>query len=364
MIAFDVVPESGPTEGELTPVDPSRHRIALIGCGAISALHLAAYRDAGFVVSLLCDRSLAKARSRRDELFPGAGITTSVQDVLGDPDIDIVDVATHVHGRPPLVRQLLLAGKNVLSQKPFVQDLDEGEMLIELAGREGKLLAVNHNGRWAPHFAVALACVARGDIGTVTSADFDVYWSHDLVVQDEPKFAGMFDVLVYDFGIHWFDVVAQLFPKTEPATVWASAGMRPGQCISAPTQLDVVVEYPAARASIRFRASSRRAESGSFRIEGTDGVIRHSGASLGGGDVRIDTETGSAVVRPSGDWWTNGMTGTMAELMAAVEHHRLPRHAATTSLPGLALCFAAMQSIRSGHVVAAGSARTVPADDR
>jgi predicted dehydrogenase len=41
----------------------------------------------------------------------------------------------------------------VLSQKPFVLDMDTGERLANLADAQGLRLAVNQNGRWAPRFA-------------------------------------------------------------------------------------------------------------------------------------------------------------------------------------------------------------------
>ena len=369
MIDFDVVVEAVPdgagtleVPDYLPPaVDAARHPIALVGCGGISGLHLSAYRAAGFTVTALCDRTPEKARARRDEFFPGALATDSLDRLLADPNIDIIDVATHVNGRAEIISRALRAGKNVLSQKPFVRDLDEGAALVRLSAETGRLLAVNHNGRWAPHFAVALAAVARGDIGEVTSADFDVYWPHDRVVESEPAFATMFDLLVYDFGIHWFDVVAQLTTLSgDPASVFANAAIRRGQRIAAPTDLDVLMVYPTARAGIRFRGSAPRAESGSYRIEGTHGVIRHSGTSLGGESVLIDGAAGSVAVNLAGDWWSNGMTGTMAELMTAIDEQRQPRNSAQSSLPGLALCFAAMQSIRTQQPVDAGAVRRAP----
>jgi hypothetical protein len=53
----------------------------------------------------------------------------------------------------------------------------------------------------------------------------------------------------------------------------------------------------------------------------------------------------------SGNWWENGMHGTMGELLAAIESGRRPSNDARTSLPGLSLCFAAIASARSGSPV-------------
>ena len=52
------------------------------------------------------------------------------------------------------------AGKHILSQKPFVVDLDVGEELVAQAEARGVKLAVNQNGRWAPHFSYMRQAVA------------------------------------------------------------------------------------------------------------------------------------------------------------------------------------------------------------
>lgn len=330
-------------------IESGSHRIALVGCGWISEAQLRAYRVAGFPVTMLCDRTLSKAQGRRDEFFPNAKATTSFDEVLRDPSIDIVDIATHLDGRPALVEQALRAGKHVLSQKPFARELAEGRSLIDTSHAVDRILAVNHNGRWAPHFSAALTSVERGDIGEVTSADFQVYWPHDLEFENDPKVSSMPDLILYDFGIHWFDLIAQLLAGAgEPLRVFASLGTRPDQAIAVPTQAEVIIEYERARATIVLRASSRFSERGSYRIDGTKGVIEHHGSSLGGSSVRFDTNAGSLDLTLDGDWWSRGMTGTMAELIHAIDNGELPRNSASSSLAGLALCFAALWSAQSG----------------
>lgn len=323
------------------------HGIGLIGCGFISEAQLAAYQAAGFDVVVLCDRTLAKAEARRDAYAPKARVTIDVEDVLSDPAVDIVDIATHVPGRPELIRRALQAGKHVLSQKPFVSSIADGERLVEEARTAGRTLAVNHNGRWAPHFAAALALVADGAVGDPTSADFTVYWPHDQIFEHDPHFSTMEDLVLYDFGIHWFDIVAQLMGNAGDAErVYASVGHRRGAKVPVPTDADVVIEYAAARATLSFRASAPLAEKGTYRIEGTEGTIHHEGHSLGGDHVTLTREDGSSTLDLEGDWWSNGMRGTMAELMDALETGRSPQNAAETSLPGLQLCFAALHSAR------------------
>jgi len=100
-----------------------------------------------------------------------------------------------------------------------------------------------------------------------------------------------------------------------------------------------------------LRGAAHRLEEGRYRVDGTKGVITHDGLSLGGETVRLVTDDSDQVTPLLGDWWDNGMHGAMAEVLTAVDEQRPPSNAARSALPGLALCFAALESARTGHPV-------------
>lgn len=337
--------------------------IGLLGCGWVAGMQLAAYRDAGYRVTALADRTPDRARALRDAYAPDARVYADLDALLSDDAVGIVDVATHVDGRAALIETALRSGRHVLTQKPFVEDLAEGERLDGLARELGQVLAVNHNGRWAPHFAALLAAASRGDLGNVTSADFSVHWPHESVVKDKPAFAGMVDLVLYDFGIHWFDLIGTLIGDSATA-VYAQVGRRPGQRIAAPLQAQVLIEFPAAQVSLVLRAGETRLEEGRYRVDGTKGTFVHSGASLGGERVTSVSGDGpDADVQHTAvgaDWFGPGMAGTMGELLAAVAQGRPPSNSAASSMRGLALCFAALESARSGLPVVPGTVRVRP----
>ncbi|MBA3441058.1 MAG: Gfo/Idh/MocA family oxidoreductase, partial [Pyrinomonadaceae bacterium] len=137
------------------PRDPRTYRpaIGLIGCGGISVQHLNAYKTAGYRVVALCSRTENKARERQQQFYPEASIYTDYRELLSRDDIEVVDIATHPAERVAIMEDALRARKHVLSQKPFVLDLDTGERLADLAEAQRVKLAVNQNARWAPHFS-------------------------------------------------------------------------------------------------------------------------------------------------------------------------------------------------------------------
>lgn len=324
--------------------------VGLVGCGWVAGQHLRSYREAGVNVVALCDSHIERAKAYRDEFYPDAVVYRDEQALLMHPGLQVVDIATHVAVRPQLVRQALRAGKHVLSQKPFVEDLNEGMQLARQARDAGVILAVNQNGRWTPHFGALLACVGAGLIGDVVSADFFVAWPHDLFVEDKPAFAAMDDLVLYDFGAHWFDLIGTLVPEG-PTEVRAVTASRKGQSVPVPMQAHALITAPDFIASVGFRAAERYAETGTFRVSGTEGVITHQGLSLGGDSVAVHTREGRATIQVSDDWFGHGMIGAMRELLIAIESGQVPFNSPTSSLTGLSLCFAATESAATGKAV-------------
>lgn len=330
--------------------------IGLVGCGWIGGLQLQAYRKMGLNVVALFDRHPERMLAHAETNYPDAARYDSIEEFLAHPGLSVVDVTTHVDSRPEIILQCIAAGKNVLSQKPFVESVEVGERMVTAARDAGVLLASNQNGRWAPHLGAMLSLVKAGLIGTVESADFQVYWPHDEVVEDKPLFAEMQDLILFDFGAHWFDILGQLAPDVE-LEVRAKTGRSMGQVIEAPTQASALVTGEGFMGSVLYRASERFAEIGGYRVSGTHGVITQLGLSLGGDSVTLHTADGVATIQTSDDWFTHGLAGTMRELLAALTEPRLPSHNGLTALRGLELCFAALEAARTGHPIVAGNSR-------
>ena len=149
---------------------------------------------------------------RRDEFYPGARVCASVDELLAMPEIDVVDIATHPEVRSALIEAAIAAGKHVLSQKPFVQDLAEGKRLVDLARAANVKLAVNQNGRWAPYFSYMRQAVRAGLIGQVSSVNISLNWDHTWTAGT--PFEEVKHLMLYDFGIHWFDAACSFFESS------------------------------------------------------------------------------------------------------------------------------------------------------
>ena len=337
------------------PREPSPG-IALIGAGGISSAHLEAYREARFDVRVICDRSIGKAEVRRDEFFPSAEASDDAAAVLGRTDIAVVDITTHPDERVALIEAALQAGKHVLSQKPFVLDLGVGARLCDLADARGLKLAVNQNGRWAPHLAYMREAVRRRLIGDLVSCHIGIHWDHRWV--KGTPFEAIPDLILYDFGIHWFDFLVSLI-GARATSVFAMRSAAVGQTAAPPLLAGALVRFDGGQASLMFDGATAFGPQDGTYIAGTKGSLASIGPNLGEQRVTLTTEAGAAAPDLVGEWFNDGFRGTMGELLSAIEDGREPLNGARANLDSLALTFAAIASAHRGVPVVPGTVRTL-----
>ncbi|MGD0384125.1 MAG: Gfo/Idh/MocA family oxidoreductase [Thermoguttaceae bacterium] len=342
------------------PRDPKNYRpaIGLIGCGGITKEHLTAYRAAGYRVAALCDAVLSRAAGRKAEFFPKAEIYRDYRDLLKRGDIEVVDIATHPPERAAIIEHALTAGKHVLSQKPFVTDLDVGEYLADLAERRGLRLAVNQNGRWAPHFSYIIEAVQAGLLGQIAGAHLSVHWDHGWV--KGTRFENVKHLILYDFAVHWFDIITCLMGRRRAKLVYASAARSPTQEVRPPLLAQAAIEYDSAQASLVFDGDTRFGKEDRTFIAGTEGTMLSIGPDSRHQKLTLHTAAGQALPALEGCWFPDGFHGAMGELLRAIEENREPSNGARNNLRGLELCFAAVASAENRRPVVPGTVRKLP----
>lgn len=359
MIHMVTSPRSAGPSFNCQPPHPKRYNpcIGLIGCGGISEQHLRAYQKAGYRVIALCDINLPSAEQRRDEFFPQAEVMTDYRRLLDNKEIEVVDITTHPEDRVALIGDSLDAGKHVLSQKPFVLDLEVGERLVDLARRRKVLLAVNQNGRWAPHFMYLRQAAHAGLLGALSSADFLVSWDHNWTAGT--PFDRIRHLILYDFAIHWFDIALTFFGKEQPEKVSASMRVARGQRSRPALLAHALVDFRHAQATFSFNGNTLLDTHDQTRLVGDQGVAFSQGPSLQKQQVSLATSDGTVCPRLKGAWFPDGFAGAMGELLCAIEEGREPSHSAKDNLRSLAVCFAAIASAEEGMPRIPGQVRSI-----
>lgn len=94
-------------------------------------------------VVAVCDKN-PNALKRVSRNYPSIRTTSDINEIVRSPDIDIVTVITPVSTHYELAKTALENGKHVFVEKPFTATAAEAEELIELAGRKGLKLMVDH----------------------------------------------------------------------------------------------------------------------------------------------------------------------------------------------------------------------------
>ncbi|MDR0362832.1 MAG: Gfo/Idh/MocA family oxidoreductase [Planctomycetota bacterium] len=326
-------------------------RIGFIGCDDEAYQILTAYMRADYDVVAISDPNLATAKTIRDTFYPGAKVYADYRDLLADSSVNIVDVSNSMMGRLPLLENCLRAGKHVLSQKYFVDDLDKGEALVRIAKEYGVKFAVNQDARWVPAYRYARNLIHDGYIGKITSVNFLAIWNHNYVKGtplEEQKYC------LPLFGQSWFDLLNMLMDHKPAQKVFASLTESPDQVVKPPLLMHSLVQYEHAQSSISLQGDSADFGMDAVVILGDEGVILSDGAERGEQDLWFVSRKKVCKPHLEGDWLPGGFHGSMAEFIKAIEDGVEPENSAENVLGSLALCFAAIASSEMGRTYSPG----------
>jgi predicted dehydrogenase len=230
------------------------------------------------------------------------------------------------------------------------------ERLADLADARGLRLAVNHNGRWAPHFAWMREAAQSGLLGEVETVHCAVHFDHNWTATT--PFNDIDDRILYDFGIHWFDFLASIFGQRLTRAHATRARTR-SQSATPPLFAQTLIEVEGGQASLVFGGGLRYGANDTTYVGGSAGSIISSGSTLNDQTLRLITADGEVEPPLEGSWFASGFLGTMGELLCAIDEGREPTNGARGNLKSLALCFAAMRATRTGAAVEIGSVRSL-----
>jgi len=114
----------------------------------------------------ICDAS-DDARARWSREFPSARSAADLDEVLSDPSVDAVAIATHVPTHAELAERVLDAGKHCFVEKPLAHSVAEAERVMEAAERAERVLMVGHLLEYHPGVEKLKELVASGELGEI-----------------------------------------------------------------------------------------------------------------------------------------------------------------------------------------------------
>lgn len=186
-------------------------KAGVIGTGFIGPAHVEALRRLGYVeVVAVAERDQATADAKAEELsIPKA--YGDYHDLIADPDVQVVHNCTPNNLHFPVNRDILAAGKHVVSEKPLAMDSTESRELVRLAKEADVISAINFNYRYNPIVQHARQMCLKGDVGRVLAVQgnylqdwliHDTDWNWRII----PEVSGASRAFA-DIGSHLCDII-------------------------------------------------------------------------------------------------------------------------------------------------------------
>lgn len=218
----------------------------------------------GFEMVKIVERTYKGSKER----FPYVHVVRSVEELLNDPELELIVVNTPDITHFEYCKAALKAEKHVVVEKPFTMSSKEAEELIDLAKRQKKVLSVFQNRRWDGDYLTVKKVVREKILGRLTSFEshFDRYRNYiQPNTWKEEHTAGA--EIVYNLGSHMIDQVYDLFGM--PRSVSADFGIqRTGG--KADDFYNIVLRYDHLHASLKSSYLVRE-EGPRYILHGTNG---------------------------------------------------------------------------------------------
>ena len=141
-------------------------RIGIIGAGHYGEAHARAIAQLDDAVVTAASRTNALALAGFTARFGGIGYT-DYADLLNDPNVDVVVIATPHHLHTHIALAAVRAGKHILLEKPMAPTLAECHQIVNVAQEAGVSLMLGHVNHFAPAYQTAKTILESGEMGEV-----------------------------------------------------------------------------------------------------------------------------------------------------------------------------------------------------
>ena len=253
-----------------------RLRVGIVGAG-IGAEHFQAYLALTdrFEVRYMCDLDDARA-AQAVSGRKAVTITRNLDQILADPEIDLVDICLPPHLHLSACSAALQAGKDVICEKPLVASLAEADQLADMMQQTGRKVFPVFQYRYGAGAAKLQKLMAVGLAGTPLVGSLETHWHRDeayYAVDWRGSWAGERGGAILGHAIHIHDWLSFAFGEIDSVFAYLatrvneievedcaslSIRMRSGALITSSVTLGAATDT----SRLRFCFSGLTAESG------------------------------------------------------------------------------------------------------
>ncbi|MBM3861932.1 MAG: Gfo/Idh/MocA family oxidoreductase [Verrucomicrobia bacterium] len=334
--------------------------VAIVGVGFMGATHIKAYRQVpGARIAAICDAVRLPVDGDLSNIAGNIGsaeplkldmsqtkATKNLDDLLNDPEIDLIDLCVPTHVHPKLATAALNAGKHVICEKPLARTSAIAYDIAKAAEAAKGFFMVAHCIRFWPEYAWLKQAIAANTYGKVLAARFrrvcePPLWTKDYM--DGAKSGGA----LLELHIHDVDFVQYCFgrPKAVFATGFTKLSGAPDHIVA---QFTV-----ASGAAVSVEGGWAMTGGFGFNMEYTvqfENATADYTLARGSEPLRLFEKGQPArAIKPSGG---DGYIGELSHMVESIRAGKAPTVVtARDGASAVEICEAEEKSMRTGQVV-------------
>lgn len=182
----------------------TKHAVVIVGYGGMGSYHAKLIKD-NQSIEVTGTYDLLEER-RKVSIQDGYPAYESYEEVLGDPEVDVVLIATPNDVHKDLAIQAFKAGKHVICEKPVTLSVNDFKEMLSAADEAGRVLMVHQNRRWDEDFLIIKQMYNEKTIGELFRIESRVHGANGIPGdwRHLEEFGGG---MLLDWGVHLLDQI-------------------------------------------------------------------------------------------------------------------------------------------------------------
>lgn len=321
-------------------------KVAIVGCGSISDIYMTNITSGKFQILELvaCSDLMVERMQASAEKFGIKAMT--LDEICADPEITMVINLTTPAAHYPIIKQCLLAGKHVFSEKMIAVELWQGKELVELANEKGLHLGVAPDTFLGASVQTAKYIVDSGLIGTPISCRASISRNYAIYGEFLTHLVRKGAGIGFDMGGYYLTALAAILGPVKAVTAFTNIhapervntrigapGYGEKYTIEVPNVIAASMQYDSGvLGTLHMNSDCILDETYGLEIYGTEGIVYMGNPNEFGGTVYLQKTLGEKIAFPLTHGYCENSRGLGAAEMAwsivAGRNHRASKEMA------------------------------------
>jgi D-apiose dehydrogenase len=337
-----------------------KKKVGIIGCGFISYDHISSWIANGCEVIAVCDLDETRASMRAKE-FHIPSVYSDYKRMLSEETLDIVDIATPVKSHREIVAYCAERIHYLLVEKPFVDNIEDGEALVRICKKNKCTVMVCQSYRWHPWYEEIKKILDQGIIGKPYYANitqricFDIPNANGCIplVEDQPFYEHVQKLMLLEQGCHYLDMFRHLFgePQYVQGIVERISPFVDGDdlalvTIKFPNTIAVLEDLWCVNGQDKTSVTFIQGDKGSIYFGGTDGAAPHRTEETGALSVTLLDGSKKEYPMDAKNYYNKCFAKLQRHFLTCIENGTSPITSAEDNLKTLQIAFHAYESTK------------------